>query len=73
MAVVIFDVNSLVRIKTDLEPLKLHYLWNVIINRQVIVDQKSADLYCVRQFVPKGERAETNFQINCCKFMSLLY
>ena len=67
------DINALVRIKTDLEPLKLHYLWNVIINRQVIVDQKSADLYCVQQFVPEEERAETNFQINCCKFMSLSY
>lgn len=67
------DINALVRIKTDLEPLKLYYLWNAFINRQVIVDQKSADLYCVRQFVPEGERAETNLQINCCKFMRLSY
>ena len=65
------DINALVRIKTDLKPLKLHYLWNVFINRQVIVDQKSADLYCVQQFVPEGEREETNLQTNCCKFMSL--
>ena len=69
----IVDINALVRIKTDLEPLKPHYLWNVIINRQVIVDQKSADLYCMRQFVPEEERAETNFPINCCEFMSLSY